>query len=481
MPLQDTKCIVDNSGASSASAQFFPVSFEKEAVDYKLRNTKLGRWSSPINKGDATLQTSGDLSKRIEHTQERVLKMTSALSEQRRNSRASKKGMSLNRWGDHAEWRLKAIFGQLLHPLNDSLAKQPYFVPIVPGILTIFGAESNRLGFWTRPSLCYDFIAQPGTSDHATDLPSNCFPRLSIVFRPDSGGQHTLQKIILRFGAAKYQVSLPEESVDLSFEVDQSLSLDLGGSLRKNQTIDRWEEQVLQNLQSGERLTAPNIELDIPQWTVDGLGHTAKEQLTKVKYLFTGISVHQSVWGEHEGNTMVYSTNQSGKLGAKTGTLSTRFGVGYNSKIIHFDDASKAMKEFVAESFQMAHKISEGAAASQTGMKNPNRRRREDVSLQTGSVLDSKDNSITEEAARQDVLPQTTPMYDVDATHVQAEDSDKESLHGTQTPEESSQDIQTSSTSDNVSPFVSSDESSSSTDHKELAGGAQNQHLATSG
>ena len=463
MPLQSTGCTVDNSGASTKSTEFFPVSFEKEAVDYKLRNTRLGRWSSPITKDNATLQGSPNLSGRIGNAQERVLEMTSFLSEQHRSFRAKKRAMTLNRWEDSAESRLKANYGHLLHPLEDPTAKQPHFVPTLPGISSILDAESTRIGFWTRPSLCYDFIAQPGSPNYSTDLSPNCFPKLSIIFRPDADGQHALQKITIQFGTAKYQVLLPEESVDISFEFEQSLRLNPGDLIRKLPAVDRWKDKVLQNLQSGERLTAPDIELDIPRWTVEGLEYTTKDEVIKTKYLFTGISVNQSVWAEHQGNIVVYSTNQSGKLGAKTGTLSTRFGVSLGSKKVEFTDASEAMKEFVGKAFQMAHTISQGAAASHTGMKKTIRKPTENMAAQTTKVLDSKD-----------ALPQLLDMHDAQPAVVQAENNDRRGSYDPQIIKESTNDTCIMQTSDAIAPSVPSDESMTSPEHKAAVGEAEN-------
>jgi hypothetical protein len=85
--------------------------------------------------------------------------------------------------------------------------------------------------------------------------------------------------------------------------------------------------------------------------------------------MFTGVKISQSLWGAYQGVAASYGTSQSGKLGAKQGTLSIPYGVSAHSKVIVGLDAKEALGKFVADAYMMAGKITEAAASSGKGMK----------------------------------------------------------------------------------------------------------------
>ena len=115
---------------------------------------------------------------------------------------------------------------------------------------------------------------------------------------------------------------------------------------------------VTKNIESGERLTAPDLQIDIPKWTIPGSPATAKGTRS-VKYLFSGIQIRQAVSGSYDGAPMSYSTVQSNKLGAKGGAL----------HMYHNDVSSKegdaGLEAFVQKCFHMVDSITEAAARSQ--------------------------------------------------------------------------------------------------------------------
>jgi hypothetical protein len=411
--------------ALEKSDHFMPVVVEKEHVEYKARNSEFGRWSLPMGKTTAVPPTSDSVAARVKTAQEHVLKIgiTPPVKYQRSN-------VKLRKWTHEPEVRIKAQYGHALFPLEGSTSEKATFVPALPGLSSIFNEEAFKMSFVTRPTLCYEFIAEPGPQNYTSDLLPYKFPRLSAHFRYIQD-QQGLSKVVLNFGAGTHQVLLPEEAVDIQFSASRSIQMT---NARINPDSRVLRDHVLQNLQSGGRLTAPNIELDIPKWTVEGMEFDTKEDVVTTRFQFIGVTFTQSVWGEHHGTPVTYSTKQSGKLGATNGLFSTVYGVNRLAKPIATEDPPNAMREFVMASFKTARTITEAAAASQAGMTKIERKPKQRQSSDTHARRDEGD------------FPRRTHQSD-------SIKQPKDSIDASSTPEDTLKDLQLSSMlNDTASP-----------------------------
>ncbi|KAJ4304846.1 hypothetical protein N0V90_000374 [Kalmusia sp. IMI 367209] len=358
---------IDTTGSDAlqSSECFLPITFEKEAVSFNRRNAKLGRWSLPSKHISTTSSEPVNLDERIRAVQEHVIKMVAKPGEIEVRP-PEQKVRFRRKWAIKPESRLRVGFGHVVFTSNGLASEpgldRPYFLSALPGLSSVLTDDTFKLGYATPPTLVYQFMAV----NESLDIRDLLFPTLSISFKPDSKGQHKLRKVTLGFDNASHQVLLPEKAVDLHFETSKGLHMyDLQG----NNTIQDFAAQVLANIQSGGRLSAPNLELEIPRWTIAGLKCDHREELRKTKFLFTGIKFSQGVWGKYMDRTVTYTTSQSGKLGRKGGQFSMIYGLTEHSKKDNIHNQEKAMNEFVADAFKMAGKITEAAAVNQSAAK----------------------------------------------------------------------------------------------------------------
>ncbi|KAL5416573.1 hypothetical protein PMIN03_002112 [Paraphaeosphaeria minitans] len=347
-------------GALESADHFRPVVVEKESVAYKARSTKFGRWSLPVKQNMDTRATLPNLSQRLNAAQEQVQTMFLKKTPPHQSP-----DVKYPKWNKNTEVRLKALYGHALLPFEDPNSEEVSFVPVLPGLSSLFTDQVFHTSFTTRPLLCYEFIAQPGPSNYTSDLLPYKFPRLIAYFR-FIDGQQGLSKLVLKFDAGNHQVLLPEETVDIRFETSRSIQMN---NSRQAHDTRGLREHVVANLQSGGRITAPDITLDIPKWTVEGMEFEGKGDLIKTKFQFVGVTFTQSVWGEHDGSAATYFTKQSGKLGAKYGQFATVYGVNRLATPVAIDDPANAISEFVANAFKTAGTITQAAATSQAGPK----------------------------------------------------------------------------------------------------------------
>ena len=397
---------VDRSGVPSDQSHFVPVALEKEAVDYKLREAKLGRWSLSIGESESQSLQSDAIAKRMQGTQAHITEMASALVDKPDSPYKPSKLPANSLWDKESEPRLEAEFGYLLHPLDDPTARQPYFTPTLPGVSSVLSGGSFKPKFRTRSSLTYEFIPQPESKKSDTESTRFEYPGLSVTIRPDRHGQHKLHKIALIFGDTRHSVLLPEEVVDVSFRFNQTLLMNNPLGV---EGFPFWEREVLQNLQSGSRLNAPEIKLSIPKWTVRGMEFATKDELTPTKYLFTGAKIHQTMWGAYEDIVVSYATVQSGKIGAKTRSLKLPYGANASSKKISIQNRENFLREFVANVYKMAGKITKAAAASGTTMQKVERPPRDT----TARIVAKKQNiSAAPTSAGEDAVSQILAMQE---------------------------------------------------------------------
>jgi hypothetical protein len=443
---------------------FMPVVVEKEQVAYKARNSEFGRWSLPTKRTTTMLPASDSVAERVKNAQEHVLKigLTAPVKHQRSN-------VKLRKWTHQPEVRLKAQYGHALFPLEGPTSERATtFIPALPGLSSFFNEEAFKMSFVTRPTLCYEFIAEPGPQNYTPDLLPYKFPRLSAHFRYIQG-QQGLSKVVLNFGAGTHQVLLPEEAVDIQFTASQSIQMT---NARINPYSRALQDHVLQNLQSGGRLTAPNIEMDIPKWTVEGMEFDTKEDVVTTRFQFIGVTFTQSVWGEHHGNPATYSTKQSGKLGATNGVFSTVYGVNRLAKPIAAQDPPNAMREFVANAFKTARTITEAAAASQAGMKKIERKPKQRQSSDSHARRDEGD--LSRGTHQSDSIKQ--PVSNDFKTTAQPSDTFEASF-GAQTNEYALKDLQLSRMLNDTASPDGHDEKRLSTSQEEFTEEEQKRRL----
>jgi hypothetical protein len=366
--------------AARDQSYLFPVTIEKSLLDFQTRHLTLGRWSLPVmrtgapsnppKEGPQTTKpypTNKDDDLGYVRTQ-----VTEMLKKSARSPTPPKKRQA----GEH-EWaftpqdRLMARFGQRLFPL-DSLYVGPQstataaFVASLPGLANLLTDEGFRPG--NRPSapiLEYTFIAAP---EQPNFLKDQDFPALNVQFRyNERTGQHYLQQLSLGFEEHIHDVLLPSRSLDIRFYKNTWLPL-LAPCASK--MMAGFIQTVLANIQSGEKLTAPNLVIDIPKWTIPGYAQAHSPGTRSVKYLFTGTSFRQSVAASLLDQQVAISTVQSGKLGEKGISLS----IFYDPK--QPDDSSRherdpmekqgdALTAFLRGCFKIVDKITEAAASHQ--------------------------------------------------------------------------------------------------------------------
>jgi hypothetical protein len=358
----------------------FPVTMEKSLLDFQTRHLTLGRWSSPVARPLAVPTTyKEDTQSAVLHptiNYQELNNLQAQVTEMFKKSETSPKPPKKRQAGEH-EWaftpedRLVAHFGHVLFPV-DSVHTGPgsssavSFVPSLPGLANILtGEDFQSLHRPKAPTLDYTFIAAPMQQSFPIDQE---FPTLTVQFRfNERTGQHFLGRLSLGFDKHIHDVLLPNKSLDIRFHRHTRLQLLTPGANKKLQT---FTQTVLANIQSGERLTAPDLEIEIPKWTMPGYAHAHLPGTRSVRYLFTGIRFRQSVAANLLNTRVSISTTQSGKLGKKGVSLSTFFdtqkpldsGAREHSRQEKNEDA---LQVFLGSCFKVVDKITESAASTQ--------------------------------------------------------------------------------------------------------------------
>jgi hypothetical protein len=377
LPLKSyTPHSIDHGGghAADSSRTLLPTFQDADSFDHKYRSIKLGRWSLPVTRRSNIQNTerqeqepptnrstqSRAVDKDIIN---RVLVNLRHPVDKKAPSHELAERKAIGYWTATPAYKLSAEFGQALFPLeqttpdNTNVASaQPtpsIFLPSFPGLATLLASDLQTNVRADAPALLYSFIPAPEQQNFAA---GQALPSLQInIHTGRKGGSATLNKLSLGFQELIHDVLLPDKSTDVRFFKYGRLRLQ---KTNRDKHIREWMDAVTKNIESGERLTAPDIQLDIPKWTIPGFPANATGTRS-AKYLFSGIQFRQAVSGSFEGAPMSYSTVQSNKLGAKGGALN----------MYHEDVASKegdaGLEAFVQKCFRMVEKITEAAARSQ--------------------------------------------------------------------------------------------------------------------
>jgi hypothetical protein len=127
--------------------------------------------------------------------------------------------------------------------------------------------------------------------------------------------------------------------------------------------IRDWITKVRLNINSGERLTAPEITIPIPQWTITG--NPADQDVKKVTYLFSAVQLRQIIEGRVLDEHATYSSTQSSKLAAQGGALAMYYRKDANSVEQLLRDDDNRLTSFVENSLRFADAVTEAAGQTQ--------------------------------------------------------------------------------------------------------------------
>jgi hypothetical protein len=374
LPLKDstTYTFDTQKGAAKNSSYLLPM-FPENSVDHKHREMKLGRMSLPVVRLTQP-EPSDDQAKPTKKPEKSAKNATQGLMN-RTASTVRLPAVDLKRpegsfgiWMPETEYKLSAEIGQVLFPLDhinprkaiEAALERPSrfpFSPTFPGLSTLLASpDLTATARLKTPSLLYDFLPAP---DQPNFEPGQMFPSLHIQMRTGRKGQTaTMHKLTLGFQSRMHDVLLPDKAVDMRFFRSGRLRYNHShqGS-RKDANVQEWIDAVIANIESGGRLTAPSLRLEIPKWTIPGFPADAKGMRTVI-YHFSGVQFRQSVSGDLLGESISYSTVQSGKLGAKGGSLTAHYN-GHGDMQLQ-DEAS--IKAFVEMCFKMVDMITDASA-----------------------------------------------------------------------------------------------------------------------
>lgn len=310
---------------NKSTVQLLPVFVDESSLGQKYRNAALGRWLLPVTSNHShkqqvppvvkneDAQNGTDTNKLVDQTLE-ALKSANDPVQSRLSTAIALEGHG--QWMPEPEYTLRAQYGQALFPLEPSSNKQSrrnsasesevVFTTGVPGLSTLLNLDNFEITASNQmPNLVYDFIPSPEQQDFNA---GEEFPKLRIQVRTKpSGGRASLHRIQLHFHKHVHDVVLPNRASDIRFAIGGRLIWQIPKGSRNNQ-VQRWFSAVCKNIESGARLTAPSLTMDIPGWTLPG-GNFSADGMRSVKYLFSGVRLRQSVSGTYENAGMSYSAS----------------------------------------------------------------------------------------------------------------------------------------------------------------------------
>ncbi|KAF9690835.1 hypothetical protein EKO04_011134 [Ascochyta lentis] len=371
--------------AARYDSYLLPTFNETKSLDYAYRDLSLGRWALPVTRSADTtpLEEHQESQEKFkpklnpdQSTHGLVNRVVSFMRPPVDGSFTGSESTPRNRqtgyWALEPEYKVSADFGQALFSLEDSdpnkvveaaadSGRSP-FQPAIPGLGSLLASsEFQNLSRTETPALLYDFIPSPDQKVFETETVLKeigpTFPKLHVQVRTGRDGiRPTIHKLSLGFHERIHDVLLPDQAADIRFYRYGRLRFSSKSHHDKN--VEEWSEAVRQNIESGERLSAPSLVIDIPKWTIPGFPSDATGMLP-IKYLFSGIQFRQSVTGRLLDTQISYSTMQSGKLGARGGTLSA-----YSPNLTD-DQYEVQIREFATKCVQMVDYITQAGAQTQ--------------------------------------------------------------------------------------------------------------------
>ena len=360
--------------AAQGQSYLSPVTLDKALLDFRTRHLTLGRWSLPVprtTKSTKAHEVDTHVPVPQPTTNVEGLKYVQAhVSAMFQKSARSPTPPTARQAGQH-EWaftpddQLVAQFGQTLFPLDSSSmgpesALAASFVPSLPGLPKILIDEDLKLGFGPgAPVFEYTFVAAPVQKSFTK---GQQFPPLRVQFSYNERiGQHYLKQLHLDLDKRIHDILLPDKALDIRFIRRSQLRLHAPNT---SKMVEEFMKTVIANIQSGEKLTAPSVNIDIPNWAIPGYTQAHLPGTINVEYLFTGIRFRQNVTAKILEVPVTFSTAQSGKLGSKSAALSANFEPAslQNGENATKDQHEDDLKAFVGGCFKILDKITVAAA-----------------------------------------------------------------------------------------------------------------------
>ncbi|KAH7082192.1 mitochondrial inner-membrane-bound regulator-domain-containing protein [Paraphoma chrysanthemicola] len=401
LPLKDpVHCTIDAHELHSeqSSCHQLSVTYDEQALDYKFRNARLGRWVSSVSRlGSSRTSeeqerpdqtgTANSKSAANKRSVTRVVRsLCHSVQEHTSPSAKASEHKGVGDWSPTPEYKLFAKFGHAMFPFQDQAIQneaksnklatpQPVWSRSIPGLASLMmssflqGATPAKpkpcIKAFTRtqaPSLLYDFTPAPEQHGFEAD---QLFPALRIQMRTSpTGGDAVLHRVSLHVQEHVHDVLLPSQASDIQFSSHGSLRLQKS---HHDKNVHQWVKAVCENIASGERLTAPSLTIDIPKWIIPGSPANATG-LRSVNYLFSGIHFRQTVIGSFMDTPVSYNTTQSGKMGPRGGALTMAYdSIGQSRETLLQDE--EGLKSFVKKCFVMTDHITEAATQTQPTFK----------------------------------------------------------------------------------------------------------------
>ncbi|KAF1922746.1 uncharacterized protein M421DRAFT_349933 [Didymella exigua CBS 183.55] len=358
--------------AAKQGTYLSPVHHDASSVDFNLRGLSVGRWALPVTRAEENHQVASEPTSNSEQSLHSIVNRVASLLKPPADAaftgpESKPRNRQTGYWAMEPEYKVSADFGQALFPLEMSdpnkvieaasdSSRSP-FHPAIPGLGSLLASsELQNISRTETPALLYDFVPAPDQKDPDVKV-GPTFPRLFIQVRTGrDGNQPTIHKLSLGFQERVHDVLLPDQAADIRFHRYGRLRFSSKSHHDKN--VEEWTEAVRQNIESGGRLSAPSLTIDIPKWTVPGFPSDETGMLP-IKYLFSGIQFRQSVSGRLLDTQVSYSTVQSGKLGAKGGALSAY------SEDLKGSQAETQIRDFATKCMQVVDYISQAGAQTQ--------------------------------------------------------------------------------------------------------------------
>ncbi|KAI4932527.1 hypothetical protein J4E85_002925 [Alternaria conjuncta] len=350
-------------GSAESAAFLSPVLTEHDSFEYKYRKRELGRLSMPImrlTEPDTVEAQAAKPAKAPKTTLHGLVNRTLGTI-LRPASAVPLPKHEMSNWIPNPTYEVSAEFGQALFPLEDvdpsrvveaalSDPSKAAFLSTFPGLNSVFTSPNySVVSRLQTPSLHYKF--RPDLENE----PGQTLPKLRIQMRTGrSGARATFRKLALSFDHRIHDVLLPDKAVDVRFQRRANLSFN--NRDYNDENVQAWVDAVTENIESGGRLTAPPLRIQIPKWTIPGFP-SEETGMRTVTYHFSGIQFRQPVIGNLFGVAVSYNTVQSGKLGAKGGALTAHYS-GHGDTELRDESA---MKAFVERCFKMADLITDAS------------------------------------------------------------------------------------------------------------------------
>jgi hypothetical protein len=385
LPLRETKIRTIDTQGLNDSARLLSTPFDAKSLDHKHREATLGRWLLPVPRQARTESLKEDIENGEDLDSAKTVAtrkdLVAAIVERFRQLATEEvtTAKKLDSWEAQPQLSLSATFGQALFPLDETessstteswtdASSQPIFTPSVPGMTTLFSSaqaqKSSTSGAFQfdplphQPVLLYEFIPAP---EQQRLSEGQTLPGLRIEMRTGATGTEAkFHKLYIFIHEHLHTVLLPEEAVDLQLQRVLRVAMRDDHSVK---AIDEWVGAVAANIASGERVSAPNLTIDIPKWTITGQPDNA-EGVQAAKYLFSGVRFRQSVAGSFRGMAVSYKTNQSSKMAPQGGSLSMHYKHSKRNVQAPAEGVDR-VAQFFDKCFMFAKRITQAASNTQ--------------------------------------------------------------------------------------------------------------------